>query len=145
MRGNLSQFDDNGIWTWYSDERTVVDTNGNKLVVGCVENANGLGGIPRDGNINVTIWDVPSGSGPRYTLRTNLLSYGGGDDHNAPGLLVMPNGHYLALYTGHNTDSNSGTASMIRSRRVGRLKRILIGAPNPAAPISPPPIPIPLT
>ncbi|MGP8022115.1 MAG: hypothetical protein ACLPRE_14180, partial [Limisphaerales bacterium] len=62
---------------------------------------------PRDGNINVTIWDVPSGSGPRYTLRTNLLSYGGGDDHNAPGLLVMPNGHYLALYTGHNTDSNS--------------------------------------
>ncbi|MGA9779430.1 MAG: hypothetical protein WBS33_14265 [Verrucomicrobiia bacterium] len=107
VRGNLSQFDDNGIWTWYSDERTVVDTNGNKLVVGCVENANGLGGIPRDGNINVTIWDVPSGSGPRYTLRTNLLSYGGGDDHNAPGLLVMPNGHYLALYTGHNTDSNS--------------------------------------
>lgn len=107
INGNAVQFDDNGIWTWYSDERAVVDTNRNKLVVGCVENANGLGGIPRDGNINVTIWDVPGGSGPRYTLRTNLTSFGGGDDHNAPGLLVMPNGHYLALYTGHNQDSNT--------------------------------------
>ena len=107
VSGNLAQFDDNGIWTWYSDERTVVDTNRDKLVVGCVENANGLGGIPRDGNINVTIWDVPDASGPRYTLRTNLTSFGGGDDHNAPGLLVMANGHYLALYTGHNADSNT--------------------------------------
>jgi hypothetical protein len=107
INGISAQFDDNGIWTWYSDPRTVVDTNLDKLVVGCVENGNGLGGIPRDGNINVTIWDVQSGEGPRYTLRTNLTSYGGGDDHNAPGLLVMPNGHYLAEYTGHNSDSNT--------------------------------------
>ena len=104
VAGNLAQFDDNGIWTWYSDERTVVDTNRNKLVVGCVENANGLGGIPRDGNINVTVWDVAGGSGPRYTLTTNLTSFGGGDDHNAPGLLVLDNDHYLAMYTGHNAD-----------------------------------------
>jgi hypothetical protein len=107
VNGNLVQFDDNGIWTWYSDERTVVDTNGNKLVVGCVENAAGLGGIPRDGNINVTIWDVVNSSGPRFTLRTNLTSFGGGDDHNAPGLLAWPNGKYLAMYTGHNADSNT--------------------------------------
>ena len=107
IAGNSVQFDDNGIWTWYSDPRATVDTKRNRLVVGCVENANGLGGIPRDGNINVTIWDVASGSGPRYTLRTNLTSFGGGDDHNAPALLVMPDGHYLALYTGHNQDSNT--------------------------------------
>ena len=107
INGNTVQFDDNGIWTWYSDERTVVDTNSNKLVVGCVENAAGLGGIPRDGDINVTIWDVNNGSGPRYLLRTNLTSYGGGDDHNAPALLVLPNNTYLAMYTGHNNDSNT--------------------------------------
>ena len=107
INGNAVQFDDNGIWTWYSDERTVFDTNGNKLVVGCVENAAGLGGVPRDGNINVTIWDVKNGSGPRFTLRTNLTSFGGGDDHNAPGLLAWPNGKYIALYTGHNADSNT--------------------------------------
>jgi hypothetical protein len=104
INGNAVQFDDNGIWTWYSDERTVVDTNGNKLVVGCVENAAGLGGLSRDGDINVTIWDVQSGMGPRYLLHPHFTSDGGGDDHNAPGLLAWPNGHYLAMYTGHNSD-----------------------------------------
>ncbi|HLX95274.1 MAG TPA: hypothetical protein VKU37_05985 [Verrucomicrobiae bacterium] len=104
VNGNVVQFDDNGIWTWYSDERTVVDTNRDKLVVGCVENGAGLGGTNRDGDINVTIWDVPSAAGPQSTLKYALLSFGGGDDHNAPGLLVMPNGHYLAMYTGHNAD-----------------------------------------
>jgi hypothetical protein len=105
--GNLMQFDDNGIWTWYSDERAVVDRAGGKLVVGCVENGAGIGGLPRDGNINVSIFDMQTLTGPRWLLRTNLTSFGGGDDHNAPGLLVLPNGHYLALYTGHNQDSNS--------------------------------------
>jgi hypothetical protein len=105
--GNLMQFDDNGIWTWYSDERAVIDQAGGKLVVGCVENAAGLGGIPRDGNINVSIFDMQTLTGTRWTLRTNLTSFGGGDDHNAPALLVMTNGHYLALYTGHNQDSNT--------------------------------------
>ncbi len=104
INGNAVQFDDNGIWTWYSDERVVIDTNGNKLVVGCVENAAGLGGLPRDGNINVTIWDVPGAMGPRYLLHTHFISDGGGDDHNAPGLLAWPNGKYLAMYTGHNSD-----------------------------------------
>ena len=104
VNGNLVQFDDNGIWTWYSDERAVVDTNGNKLVVGCVENAAGLGGILRDGDINATIWDVAGASGPRFLLHSHFISDGGGDDHNAPGLLAWPNGHYLAMYTGHNSD-----------------------------------------
>jgi hypothetical protein len=107
VSGNLVQFDDNGIWTWFSDERAVIDTNGDKLVVGCVENAAGLGGLPRDGDINVTIWDVQSGMGPRDILRSHLVSDGGGDDHNAPALVAFPNGKYLAMYTGHNADSNT--------------------------------------
>jgi hypothetical protein len=104
INGNSVQFDDNGIWTWFSDERTVVDSFGDKLVVGCVENAAGLGGLPRDGDINVTIWDVPSGTGLRSILHPHFTSDGGGDDHNAPALLAYPNGHYLAMYTGHNSD-----------------------------------------
>jgi hypothetical protein len=104
VNGNLVQFDDNGIWTWYSDERAVVDFTGNKLVVGCVENAAGLGGLSRDGTINVTRWDVQSGMGPRYVLHPHLISDGGGDDHNAPALVAYANGDYLAMYTGHNSD-----------------------------------------
>jgi hypothetical protein len=104
VNGNLIQFDDNGIWTWFSDERAVIDFTGNKLVVGCVENAAGLGGPPRDGTINVTRWDVASGMGPRDVLHPHLISDGGGDDHNAPALVAFPNGQYLAMYTGHNAD-----------------------------------------
>ncbi len=88
VTGNLAQFDDNGIWTWYSDERTVVDTNRNKLVVGVDENASGLGGLPRDGNINRDHLGLANGpQAERYTLMANRDSFGGGDDHNAPGLL----------------------------------------------------------
>src|ERR1700733_2986427 len=50
VNDNLIQFNQNGVWTWYSDERTVVDTNGGKIVVGYVENGYGLGGFPVDGN-----------------------------------------------------------------------------------------------
>ena len=107
VHGNLIQFNENGVWTWYSDERTVVDTNGGKLVVGYVENGNGLGGLPVDGNIGVTLFDLTNRTGTMFTLRETLLSYGGGDDHNAPALMVRPDGKYLAAYTGHNSDSNT--------------------------------------
>ena len=139
------QFDDNGIWTWYSDERAVVDTNGNKLVVGCVENAAGLGGIFRDGAINVTRWDVPSGMGPRYILHPHLISDGGGDDHNAPGLVAWPNGKYLAMYTGHNSDMITLYRTFDPATGVWSAEGTNDGASSPVAIISTPPIPIPIT
>jgi hypothetical protein len=107
VNGNLIQFNQNGVWTWYSDERTVVDPNGGEIVVGFVENGYGLGGFPADGNICVTRFDLTNRMGTLDTLRLALLSFGGGDDHNAPGLLVRPDGKYLAAYTGHNSDSNT--------------------------------------
>lgn len=107
VNGNLIQFNQNGVWTWYSDERTVVDTNGGKIVVGYVENGYGLGGFPVDGNIGVTLFDLTNRTGTLFTLKQALLSFGGGDDHNAPALMVRPDGKYLAAYTGHNSDSNT--------------------------------------
>lgn len=107
VNGNLIQYDDNGTWTWYSDERAVVDAAAGKLIVGCVENGDGVGGVARDGNINATIFDLYSRVGSKTTLKYGLTSFGGGDDHNAPAVLVWPNGKYLAMYTGHNSDHNS--------------------------------------
>ena len=49
--GNLIQFNDNGAWTWYSDERAIIDTTGGKLVVGVDVCGTGLGGSPRDGAV----------------------------------------------------------------------------------------------
>ncbi len=107
VNGNLVQFSQNGIWCWFQDERAVVDTNANKLVVGYIQNQGGLGGSGADGDVSATIWDVASGTGTRSLLKNALLSYGGGDDHNAPALLVLPNGKYLEVCAGHNNDKNT--------------------------------------
>ena len=107
VHGNLIQFSQNGIWCWFQDERAVVDTNANKLVVGYIQNKGGLGGSGADGDVSAAIWDVERGTATRSVLKHALLSYGGGDDHNAPAMEVLPNGKYIAMYSGHNNDYNT--------------------------------------
>ncbi|MBN1697238.1 MAG: BNR-4 repeat-containing protein [Spirochaetales bacterium] len=87
----IIQFNDNGAWCWYQDERAVIDTGGGKLVVGSVRSS---------GEIQVVIYDLESGQSQRSTLSTRFSC----DDHNAPAILVLPNGNYLAAYAGHNND-----------------------------------------
>ncbi len=45
--GNLYQFNDNGAWCWFQDERAVVDTAKNKLVVGFDACEQAVGGFAR--------------------------------------------------------------------------------------------------
>ncbi len=104
VNGNLIQFNDNGAWCWYQDERSVVDTNGGRLIIGCLENGAGTGGPPRAGSVDAILFDFQTGIGLKDTLTNGFLSYGGGDDHNAPAFLVRPDGKYLAMYAGHNND-----------------------------------------
>lgn len=100
VNGNLIQFNDNGAWTWYSDERTVIDPIGGKMVVGVDISGSGLGGTPRDGAVEAGLFDLQSGT----SRRTTLMAHGtlGPDDHNTPGMMVRPDGKYLAQWTGHN-------------------------------------------
>lgn len=98
--GNLIQFNDNGAWTWYSDERAIVDPTGGKLVVGVDANGSGLGGSPRSGAIEAGIFDIPSGTSKRTTLMTSGTL--GPDDHNGPAFMLRPDGKYLGQWTGHN-------------------------------------------
>jgi len=100
VNGNLIQFNDNGAWTWYSDERSIVDTNGNRIVVGVDANGKGLGGSPRSGAIESSIFDVLSGTSKRHVMMGSGTL--GPDDHNTPGLMVRPDGKYLGQWTGHN-------------------------------------------
>jgi hypothetical protein len=96
----LIQFNDNGAWTWYSDERTIVDPTGGKLVVGVDTTPAGFGGSLRNGSVEATIFDLQSGT----SLRTTLLASGtlGPDDHNGPAFMLRPDGKYLGQWTGHN-------------------------------------------
>jgi hypothetical protein len=100
VTGNLIQFNDNGNWTWYCDERTVVDKTRGRIIVGSDGNPAGVGGSARSGAIEVAMFDLQTGFPTRVTLLPNGVL--GADDHNTPGLLVWPDGKYLAQWTGHN-------------------------------------------
>ncbi|HQU73658.1 MAG TPA: hypothetical protein PLG66_15240, partial [Calditrichia bacterium] len=41
VRGNLIQFNSNGAWCWYQDERALLDTLAGKLIVGSVASGSG--------------------------------------------------------------------------------------------------------
>lgn len=89
---DVIQFNDNGGWFWFQDERALVDTKAGKFVIGSVAN-----GGPRDGDQEVVIFDIATGDKQRYTLETLLNP----DEHNAPAFIVRPGGGYAALWATH--------------------------------------------
>jgi hypothetical protein len=103
VAGNLLRLNDNGGWCWYQDERVVVDLAGGKLLASSVGNNAGTNGSQRNGDIDVASYDLATGQIGGFTLHDNLAA----DDHNAPALLVRPDGRYLAMYTKHNADKAS--------------------------------------
>ena len=105
VQGNLIQFNDNGAWCWYQDERAVVDTLEGTLILGSDACSRGVGGSPRNGDINGIIFDFHTGLSHRITLKEGGVL--GCDDHDAPAFLVLPNGNYLAVYAGHNNNNYS--------------------------------------
>ena len=68
VAGNLVQFNDNGNWTWYSDERSIVDTTNGKIIVGSDGNGAGMGGSARNGAIEASLFDLQSRTAKRFTM-----------------------------------------------------------------------------
>jgi hypothetical protein len=102
VKGNLIQFNDNGAWCWYQDERAIVDAAGGKIVLGSVASSGGAGGSLRNGIVESVIFDLRTGMSQRFPLWQ-----AGCDDHNAPGLILRPDGKYLAMYAEHYDMYNS--------------------------------------
>lgn len=100
VAGNLIQFNDNGNWTWYCDERAIVDSAGGKIIVGSDGNGSGMGGSVRSGAIESAVFDLQNWTSRRYTMLPSGIL--GPDDHNTPALMLRPDGKYLAQWTGHN-------------------------------------------
>ncbi len=88
---------DNGAWCWFQDERALMDPANNTLLVGSVAAPEGPGGERRGGNIEVAVLDLATGKSQVHVLHEQLES----DDHNAPALLIRPDGRYLAVYAKH--------------------------------------------
>ncbi|MBN1418031.1 MAG: BNR-4 repeat-containing protein [Planctomycetes bacterium] len=98
VEGRLIVFNDNGAWCWFQDERAIL--SGGKLIIGSVADASGTFGDARDGNVEVTTYDLTTGATARYVLHPGL----GADDHNAPAFLALADGRYLAVYSRHGGD-----------------------------------------
>jgi hypothetical protein len=89
---DIVQYNDNGGWCWYQDERALVDTKGGKFVIGSVAS-----GGSRDSDQEVVVVDIASGDKKRFTLQSDLNP----DDHNAPAFILRPDGGYAALWATH--------------------------------------------
>ena len=94
----LIQLNDNGAWSWYQDERAIVDTRANKLIVGSVAS-----GGARNGAIEAAILNLTTNAVTRTTLPSSLPT-SAVDDHNAPAFAIRPDGKYVAMWSGHRVD-----------------------------------------
>lgn len=103
VHGRLIQFNPNGAWCWYQDERAIVDTQRGTLVIGSIANFAGLGGNDPgpDGLVQATHFNLADGSRTIHTLN-DIETGPGGDDHNVPGLLKKEDGNIIAFYAAHN-------------------------------------------
>jgi hypothetical protein len=101
VAGELIVFNDNGAWSWFEDERAIVDLSAGKILVSSVANGSGSGGSARNGDVEVAALYVGSGAVSRFTLSDNLQA----DDHNSAALWIRPDGRYLAVYARHSTDN----------------------------------------
>jgi hypothetical protein len=109
---DITELNDNGAWSWFMDPRAIVDRG--RLIVGCVR-ANGSfadKSLPGWGNVELSILDL----GTRAVRHVLLAEHFEQDDHDAPGLLVLPDGRYLAAYSRHNVERKM---FFRRSKRAG--------------------------
>lgn len=98
LGGDLLEFNDDGAWSWYQDERVLVDADAGQLIISSVAD-----GGTRSAAVEVTHWDIENQTKQRHHLRKMAYT----DDHNVAGLVQRPEGGYVAMFAGHNDDCNS--------------------------------------
>jgi hypothetical protein len=101
VTGTPLLFNDNAAWSWFEDERAIVDTANNKLLVSSVADSAGSGGAARNGDIELATLNFSNLSVSPFLLRDNLQA----DDHDSAALVIRPDGRYLAMYSTHGSDN----------------------------------------
>ncbi|MEO0477614.1 MAG: BNR-4 repeat-containing protein, partial [Planctomycetota bacterium] len=100
----MIQFNDNGSWSWFSEERAIVDAKTNTILIGSIGDKFGPGA--RDGSTEIAYFNVEDGSRDRFVLNPFLGSQGG-NDHAHPVLDQLSDGRYIAAYANHGLDTIS--------------------------------------
>ena len=88
LPGNAVAIAPAGVWTWFNDERALVQDG--FLYVGYVR---------PDGQAGLTRYEPGTGEASHMVLGTTASAQK--DDHNNPSLTVLPDGRLLALYSKH--------------------------------------------
>jgi hypothetical protein len=101
IRGQWRELNDNGAWSWFMDERAIVDHD--HLLVGSVRANGEFGDFDRPdwGNVELSVADLNTGTNQVVVLHPHFEQ----DDHNSPGLLVLRDGRYFAAYTKHGQET----------------------------------------
>ena len=100
-RSEVTVFNENGGWTWYNDERVVVDAAAGKIVVSSA--ASSASSQTSNTNIDVVIHDLATKKNTKKSLGN--LSYS--DDHNNGAIVVKAPNEYFVAYAHHNKECNS--------------------------------------
>jgi hypothetical protein len=104
VAGSLITIDDNGGWSWFEDERAIVDLTAGtagKLIVSSAANGSGTGGAARSGDIEVESVDLSTLAVSQFTLHDALQA----DDHDSAALWRRTDGRYVASYSTHGSDT----------------------------------------
>lgn len=84
---------DDGAWCWFNEPRLVCDQSQGNLYASYVSH---------DGSLGVAALDVAAGTTSEFQLESKFEA----DDHDTPGLLVMPDGHVMAFYCTHGVTND---------------------------------------
>jgi len=91
----------NGAWSWFGDERAIIDDsdpNNTMLLVSSISSA--AGGSPESGDVDLLWLNMDTGAHGEFELHNRFER----DDHDSASLYVRPDGRYVACYSRHGTD-----------------------------------------
>jgi hypothetical protein len=109
VTGNLIQFNDNGAWSWFEDERAIIDQGTGQLLVSTANDSSGTGG--RADDVEVVSYSLSDGTRTRFCLNDSI----GGDDHNSAALLIRSDDGASFSYGGRLfDDGNRGTRPYVK-------------------------------
>ncbi len=96
--GKLIELNDNGAWSWFMDERAIVEDG--KLMVSsvrAVRTFNSGRDDPNWGNVELAVHDIAAGTTTTRVLDRHFEQ----DDHDGAAFLALPSGRILAVYSRH--------------------------------------------
>ncbi len=107
VKGTLISIDPDAGWTWYTDERAIIDFP--RLIAGGVRGKDWFGSV---GDIVGTQFDLTTGQRSPFLLGPPPIkdseNIGSGDtaedkdDHNTAAFIKLPDGHYLSAWSSHS-------------------------------------------